>query len=243
MMKILVTGGKGFIGKNFIEKASSHPLVEDIEILERVDTDESLARKVKKSDFIFHFAGINRPKDKKEFYEGNRDLTERIVNVAKDKEHPPSIVFTSSIQVERNNDYGKSKKEAEEILKNYCDTTGGTVYIYRLPNVFGGGSRPNYNSVIATWCYNFTHNLPIRIDDPSVELRLVYIDDVVNSFIDCLETKDNGCVFKNVGPVYHKSLAEIHRILKKFNRGELPKNEDAFENALYETYRYYMKGT
>ena len=239
-MNVLVTGSNGFIGKNLLERLSR---VEDLTVstFSREDALESLEKKVLEADYIFHLAGINRPENPEEFYEGNRDLTQRIVTAAKKSAKHIPILMTSSTQVERDNDYGKSKREGEVALEAYAKESDSVVYIYRLPNVFGKWSKPNYNTVIATWCHNATRDVPLQVNDESVELTLVYIDDVVNQFVKHLdENGQEGVVFGQIPPVYKKTLGEIRDLLLAFkeSRTELtvPRVGRGFERALYATY-------
>jgi len=243
-MKILVTGSNGFIGKNLLERLDR---MEGVEIItfSKEDATESLHSKIADADFIFHLAGVNRPENIQEFYEGNRDLTRLIVDLAKQSGRKIPILMSSSVQAERNNDYGKSKLGGEAALEAYAKACGATVYIYRLPNVFGKWSRPNYNTVIATWCYNVTRELPIEVNDESVELSLVYIDDVVEQFVRHLdENGKEGVVYGDVSPVYKKTLGEIRDLLVSFkeSRKELlvPRVGRGFERALYATYLSFL---
>jgi len=241
-MHILVTGSNGFIGRNLLAQLSSIKEIE-IETFTKDDSVDILKEKVNQADFIYHLAGINRPKDPQEFYEGNRDLTKKIVDLLEKKEKKIPILISSSIQAEKENDYGKSKLQAEEMLKSYAFDNSTCVYIYRLPNVFGKWCRPNYNSVIATWCYNIVHDLPIQVNDASVILNLVYIDDVVHAFIESLKHMDkDGVAYCNVEPVYRRSLGEIRDLLFLYKKGVPPTNDvDGFEHALYETYMNYAQ--
>ncbi|HIP01927.1 MAG TPA: NAD-dependent epimerase/dehydratase family protein, partial [Campylobacterales bacterium] len=205
------------------------------------DTIDTLVSKVGKSDFIFHLAGVNRPENPQEFYEGNRDLTQTVVDAAIKSGRKIPILMSSSTQAERDNDYGKSKLGGEEILKSYNKTTKAPICIYRLPNVFGKWCRPNYNSVVATWCYNFAHDLPIQVNDETVMLNLLYIDDVVNAFIKQLDQKkDIDQNYYEVIPVYQKSLGEIRDLLLAFKEKSLSLDTlDGFDKSLYETYKNY----
>ena len=243
-MKVLVTGSGGFIGKNLIERLSR---MEGVEILtfDRQNSLQELRQRAREADFVFHLAGVNRPKDPKDFYSGNRDLTRFLTDTLRENAKRVPIVLSSSIQVERDNDYGKSKKEAEEALKEYSEQTGAPVYIYRLPNVFGKWSRPNYNTVIATWCHNITRDLPIEISDENITLQLVYIDDVVEHFVRHLdENAKEGVCYPDVSPVYKKSLGEIRELLEKFHKSRetllIPKVGRGFERALYATYLSFL---
>ena len=186
-MNILVTGANGFIGRNlcvFLSEAGYN----NISTITREDTQDDILAKTVKADFIYHLAGVNRPENDAEFKEGNTDFTSLIINelIACDKKTP--IVFTSSTQAELDNAYGLSKAGAESLLKIYQDTAGADVFIYRLPNVFGKWCRPNYNSAVATFCYNTINNLPIMVNNAEAKLNLVYIDDVCNNFIRLLVT-------------------------------------------------------
>ncbi|MEA2019546.1 MAG: NAD-dependent epimerase/dehydratase family protein, partial [Campylobacterota bacterium] len=166
-MKILITGSNGFIAKNLIE----HLKVDEnneLYLYSKKDSINILEAYVKEVDFIFHLAGVNRPTDVSEFYEGNRDLTRAIVDILESMNKSTPIVFSSSMQVDRDNDYGKSKLEAESYLLNYMERTSTRVFIYRLPNVFGKWSKPNYNTVIATWCHNLTRDFEIQVNDKNV---------------------------------------------------------------------------
>ncbi|MGD9716739.1 MAG: NAD-dependent epimerase/dehydratase family protein [Sulfuricurvum sp.] len=243
-MRVLVTGSRGFIAKNLIERLGRMEGTE-IDTYDRDDVPESLADKVSKADFVFHLAGINRPENPSEFYAGNRDLTKTVADAAVQSGRAIPILITSSTQAERDNDYGKSKLEGEAVLEKYAQEHGATVYIYRLPNVFGKWSRPNYNTVIATWCHNITRNLPIQISDPSAEVTLVYIDDVVEHFVRHLdENGRNGVIRGDVSPLYRKTLAEIHDLLIAFRESRenllIPKVGRGFERALYATYLSFL---
>lgn len=243
-MKVVVTGNRGFIGKNLLERLKR---MEDVEIstFDKNDDIENLEEMLKQSDFVFHLAGVNRPKDTDEFYRGNRDLTRHICGILEKHGKNTPILISSSIQATLDNDYGKSKKEAEDEIIRYANDTGATVYIYRLPNVFGKWSRPNYNSVVATWCHNISRNIPIVVDDESKELNLVYIDDVVDHFMRHLnENGREGIIYPDISPVYKKSLGEIVQLLENFERSRetliLPHVGAGFERALYATYLSFL---
>lgn len=243
-MRVLVTGSKGFIGKNLLERLGRMDDVVTV-TFSRDDAIESLSSKIADVDFIFHLAGVNRPEKDDEFYEGNRDLTQKVIDAASKTGKKIPILMTSSTQVERDNDYGKSKLGSETALESYAIESGADVYIYRLSNVFGKWSRPNYNTVIATWCHNVTRDLPIQVNDESVELNLVYIDDVVEQFVCHLaNNKKSGLVFGEVSPVYVKTLGEIKELLFAFreSRNELlvPRVGCGFERALYATYLSFL---
>lgn len=241
-MHVLVTGSNGFVGKNLLERLSR---VENITVMryDKDNTYEDLDECISKADFIFHLAGVNRPKDSKEFYEGNGGLTEEIVSRIKKVKKSIPILLSSSIQAAYDNDYGKSKLNSENALKEYSKDTGAPVFIYRLPNVFGKWCRPNYNSVIATWCYNITHDIPLQINDKSTSLTLVYIDDVVDSFVNHLNDM-SPCLNCTVPTQYQQTLGEISTLLEQFKNSRtsliIPSVGSGFERALYATYLSYM---
>jgi UDP-2-acetamido-2,6-beta-L-arabino-hexul-4-ose reductase len=243
-MQVLVTGSKGFIGKNLLERLGR---MEGVTLLafDREDSEQSLEEKVEQADFIFHLAGVNRPEHVDAFYEGNAGLTRRLADAAQKSGRKIPVLMTSSIQAESDNDYGKSKRGGEEALVQYAEETGAAVYIYRLPNVFGKWSKPNYNTVIATWCHNITRDLPVRVNDESVELRLVYIDDVVEQFVRHLdENGRDGVIYGEVSPVYKKTLGGILELLKAFKKSRetlvIPRVGRGFERALYATYLSFL---
>jgi UDP-2-acetamido-2,6-beta-L-arabino-hexul-4-ose reductase len=239
-MNILVTGSNGFIGKNLIENLSR---IEEIKIYEfdKENTLDEVKSYINDIDFIFHFAGVNRPEKISEFYEGNNGLTESIIKIIENNNKKIPILISSSIQAQNDNDYGKSKFKSEELLKEYSKNNDVDVFIYRLPNVFGKWSRPNYNSVISTWCYNITHDLEIKVNDESTLLNLVYIDDVIEQFVKHLNRNN---VKTEVSIVYKKTLGEIKTLLEDFKNSRenliIPKVGNNFERALYSTYLSYL---
>ncbi|NLF52618.1 MAG: NAD-dependent epimerase/dehydratase family protein, partial [Leptolinea sp.] len=200
-MKILITGAKGFIGKNLIAelnnikegKAKGYHLNPELTLFEYdMDTDPSLLDGYcKAADFVFHLAGVNRPKEQSEFMEGNFGFTSLLLDKLKKHRNNCPVLLSSSIQAELDNPYGISKKAGEDLLLEYGRETGSDVLIYRFPNVFGKWCRPNYNSAVATFCHNVAHDLPIQVDDRSVIMTLVYIDDVVQELISALEGNPN----------------------------------------------------
>jgi len=181
-MKILVTGAKGFVGRNLcltLEQMS------DIEVLKYDLGDEAkLDAYIAECDFVMHLAGVNRPKDPAEFQAGNAVFTEDILEKLAARSNPPPVLLSSSIQAALDNDYGRSKKAAEDVVFAYGEKVDVPVYVYRLANVFGKWCRPNYNSAVATWVYNIARDLPIMVRDPEATVTLVYIDDVVRSFVE-----------------------------------------------------------
>lgn len=243
-MKILVTGSKGFIGKNLICELKNRGYKNILEY--DIDTEqELLERYTLECDFIFHLAGVNRPQKEEDFMKGNFGFTLKLLEMLKTHKNKCPILITSSIQAALDNSYGRSKKASEELIISYRKEYGINVYIYRLPNVFGKWCRPNYNSVIATFCYNIAHNLPIKINDPQVLIQLVYIDDVVKEFISALEGRphqeDGYCFIPNIFKV---KLGDIANLLYKFkesrNNLQVPNMSDEFEKALYSTYLSYL---
>lgn len=243
-MNILVTGSKGFVGRNLIANLKN---IESLNIIE-FDKENSLTElenATKNCDFVFHLAGVNRPQNPEEFISGNFGLTSDLIAFLKKHDNHAPILITSSIQAELDNDYGKSKKQAEDVIFEYSKEFGSKVYVYRLPNLFGKWSRPNYNSVIATWCYNISHSLDIMVNDTSKELELAYIDDVIKEFVSCLKgnpnMKDNFCY---IPVTYKKTLGEISNLIAEFEKSrnslQLPRVDDAFAKKLYSTYLTYL---
>ncbi|MEH6993695.1 capsular polysaccharide biosynthesis protein CapF [Neobacillus drentensis] len=243
-MSILVTGARGFVGKNLTAELNNKGYA-DILYVDRL-TDKSLLDKyTKECDFVFHLAGVNRPKDEKEFMEDNFGFTSELLNLLKKHNNKAPVLITSSIQAERDNAYGKSKKAGEDLLFNYREETGVQVYVYRLPNLFGKWSKPNYNTVVATYCHNIARDLEIKVNDPDAELNLCYIDDVLNEFLRALEgnptIQDVYCVV----PETHKiKLGELANIIKGFKDSRLnlsvPNMDNEFTKKVYSTYLSYL---
>ena len=245
MKTILVTGSEGFIGKNLIVRLQE---LNDIKIksFDKDDNIETLKKYLKEADFIFHFAGVNRPKNVEEFERVNAGLTTTLVELLEKMGNKIPIVITSSIQAELDNPYGKSKKIAEDELIKYAKRNSVPVYIYRLPNVFGKWSRPNYNSVVSTFCYNISHNLDIMISNPKKELELVYIDDVVSEFVSLLdkEERDLRKHFYNIKRTFKVTLGELANKLYKIKEVRktliVPDLSDIFMKYLHATYLSYL---
>jgi UDP-2-acetamido-2,6-beta-L-arabino-hexul-4-ose reductase len=189
-MKILVTGARGFIGKNLIAELKNQNY-NDIFEYDLDSSPEDLDKYCRTCDFVFHLAGVNRPKEQKELIEGNFGFTSILLEKLKIYENKSPIVLASSIQATLDNPYGLSKKAGEDLLFQYGKETGSKVLVYRFPNVFGKWCRPNYNSAVATFSYNIAHGLPITINDPNVEMSLIYIDDLVKELIRALNNKEN----------------------------------------------------
>jgi UDP-2-acetamido-2,6-beta-L-arabino-hexul-4-ose reductase len=246
LKKILVTGAKGFIGKNLVAELRNR---KDYEILE-FDKDNSsvdLGSFAKECDLVFHFAGVNRPQSENEFTEGNLDFTKMLLNNLKQFSNKAPIIFSSSTQVAFDNPYGKSKQAAEATLANYSKEMNVPVLIYRFPNVFGKWCRPSYNSVVATFCHNIANNLPIQINDPTTILNLIYIDDVIDEFINLTQNpySFSGCTLKEkISPLYTLSLYQLATLLESFRKTRdnrtIPDVSDPFTQKLYATYLSYL---
>ena len=254
-MKILITGAKGFMGKNLIAtleairdgKDKSHGLNPDLALLPYdLDTDpELLDEYCRQADFICHLAGVNRPKETAEFMEGNFGFTSRLLDVLKRHGNKAPVLISSSTQAALDNPYGQSKKAGEELMFSYGRETGAPVYVYRLPNAFGKWSRPNYNSAIATFCHNIARGLPITVNDRSVTLNLVYIDDIVAEIIRAMkgQATQNG-QYCEVRPVHQATLGRIADLLHSFSASrktlEVPLLDDPVEKKLYSTYLSFL---
>ncbi|SEI76988.1 UDP-2-acetamido-2,6-beta-L-arabino-hexul-4-ose reductase [Alkalibacterium gilvum] len=243
-MNILVTGSKGFIGKNLIAELNNRGYTDIFEFDK--DTESSLLEDYcKKADFVFHLAGVNRPKDQSEFMQGNFGFTSELLNTLKKYNNTCPVMISSSIQAELDNPYGESKRAGEELLFKYSEETGAKILIYRFPNVFGKWSKPNYNSAVATFCHNVAHDLDITVNDPSVVMNLVYIDDVVKELINALEGKENKVEsFCEVPVVHTRTLGEIVELIYSFKKSRkdksVPDMSDSFIKKLYSTYLSFL---
>ena len=262
-MKILITGAQGFIGKNLVaqlkniqEGKQKHPtLGQDIVIYEYdKGSDESLLDEYcQQANFVFHLAGVNRPKEESEFMEGNFGFTSTLLDTLKKHNNYCPIMLSSSIQAELDNPYGRSKLAGENAIRRHFEEPSGKIqveeaFIYRFPNVFGKWCRPNYNSAVATFCHNIAHDLPVQINDPAVEMTLVYIDDVVHELINCLTGKANRVNDYYQVPVEHQiKLGAIVELLYNFKASrtnlQIPDMADAFTKKLYSTYLSYLPET
>ena len=255
-MKILITGAKGFVGRNLVSqlrniqsgKAQNYVLSgTELEIFEYdVDTDPTLLDEYcRQADFVFNLAGVNRPKDQAEFMKGNFGFASTLLDTLKKHGNACPVMISSSTQAALDNPYGESKRAGEELMFSYARETGAKVLVYRFPNVFGKWCRPNYNSAVATFCYNISHDLPIRVNDPNVVMHLVYIDDVVDELIGALSGNEhrNG-MFCEVPVVHTATLGRIVELLYGFKDGRntlnVPDVGDAFTKKLYSTYLSYL---
>lgn len=272
-MNILVTGSGGFVGKNLCAelknirdgKARQYGELHIEEVFEYdIDnTREQLEQYCSKCDFVFNLAGVNRPKDQKEFMEGNFGFASTLIDTLKAHHNTCPIMLSSSIQATligryADSEYGKSKLAGEELFFDYGRETGAKVLVYRFPNLFGKWCRPNYNSAVATFCNNVANDLPIQVNDPSVELELLYIDDLVKEMILALSGREHHCTFEGVETIlkadgrycavpisHHITLGEIVELLYRFK--DMPKTlgvpsliSGSFEKKLYSTYLSYL---
>ena len=271
-MNILITGAAGFVGKNLTAalqairdgKDRTHPELEIGELyLYDIDSpNELLEEACAKADFVFNLAGVNRPQNQEEFMQGNFGFASTLLNTLKKHNNCCPVMISSSIQAtcigRYDGEYGRSKKAGEELLFAYGEETGAKVLVYRFPNLFGKWCRPNYNSAVATFCHNIANDLPITVNDPSVQLELLYIDDLVDEMVAALEGREHRCEFEGIdtvltengrycaAPISHKvTLGEIVELLDSFKSQpqtlimpEIPHN--SFSKKLYATYLSYL---
>jgi UDP-2-acetamido-2,6-beta-L-arabino-hexul-4-ose reductase len=272
-MNILVTGAEGFVGKNLIaslynirdgkDKTRPDIQIDEVYKYDRNDSIELLDHYCANCGFVFHLAGVNRPKDPSEFMEGNLGSLSILIDTLKKHQNFCPIMLSSSLQATLTgryieSEYGKSKLVGEETLFDYAKETGAKVFVYRLPNLFGKWSRPNYNSAVATFCNNIANDLPIQINDRNMELELLYIDDLVTEMLDALEGKEHHCEFNGVNAIeeehgrycyvpmtHHVMLGDIVDLLETFKKQpkslimpEIPSN--SFAKKLYSTYLSYL---
>ena len=260
-MKILITGAGGFVGRNLtaaLEAVRDHKdmsyqglEIDRIFSFTHKDSLNTLKQFCEQADFIFHLAGVNRPEAPSDYELGNRGLTEQLLDMLCEQGRKCPVMLASSIQAEMSGRfagslYGKSKREAEDLVFRYAEETGASVYVYRFPNLFGKWCRPDYNSVVATFCHHIANGLPISIHDPDTVLDLTYIDDVVKELIGSLQGKEHrDGAFCVVPEIYRVSLGEIAAKLEQFSRQpqtlllpELP--EGSFSKKLYSTYLSYL---
>jgi len=271
-MKILVTGAHGFVGKNLCERLKCirdgkdrTTSLTDVEVFEYdIDTPaECFDAFCRDADFVFNLAGVNRPQNTEDFMRGNFGFASTLLDTLKKHKNTCPVMLASSLQATligryAEGEYGKSKRAGEELFFNYAEISGAKVLVYRFPNLFGKWCRPNYNSAVATFCNNIANDLPITVNDPSVELELLYIDDLVSEMLDAIEGKEHRCEYDGLDPVpladgrfcyahiTHKvTLGRIVELLNSFKAQpenlvipEIPEN--SFEKKLYSTYLSYL---
>ncbi len=271
-MKILVTGAKGFVGKNLVEtlktvrdgKNRTRPslVIDNIFEYDIDSTPEELDTYCKQADFVFNLAGVNRPQNTEEFMAGNFGFASTLLDTLRKHKNTCPVLLSSSIQAtcigRYDSEYGRSKKAGEDLFFAYGEETGAKVMVYRFPNLFGKWCRPNYNSAVATFCHNTANDLPITVNDPAIQLELLYIDDLVEEMLDALEGKEHHCTFDGINtvlcddgafcaaPVTHKvTLGEIVELLHSFKAQPetlvMPEiAEGSFAKKLYSTYLSYL---
>ena len=272
-MNILITGAAGFVGKNLsaalrclqngTDRTRPGLSIGELYLYDKASPAALLEEACQKADFVFNLAGVNRPKEQEEFMEGNFGFASTLLDTLKKYKNTCPVMLSSSIQATlvgryAQGGYGLSKKAGEELFFRYGEETGAKVLVYRFPNLFGKWCRPNYNSVVATFCYNYAHDLPISVSDPAVELEMLYIDDLVAEMLDALEGKEHHCEFDGLttvltdagrycaAPVSHRvTLGEIVALLDSFKAQpqtlvmpEIPEN--SFAKKLYSTYLSYL---
>ena len=254
-MNILVTGAKGFVGRNLVSqlhniqsgKAKNYGVFSDMQVFEYdVDSDPcELDVYCKRADFVFNLAGVNRPNDQAEFMQGNFGFASALLDTLKKYNNSCPVMISSSTQAALDNPYGESKRAGENLLFDYARETGARVLVYRFPNVFGKWCRPNYNSAVATFCNNIAHDLPIQVNDPSVMLHLVYVDDVVDELIAALSGNEHREGDYCIVPIVHTvTLGKIVDLLYSFREMsgnlQVPDLGDPFTKKLYSTYLSYF---
>ncbi|QEK37236.1 MULTISPECIES: UDP-2-acetamido-2,6-beta-L-arabino-hexul-4-ose reductase [Acinetobacter] len=243
-MKILVTGSNGFIAKNLIQFLSEKTEVEILKV-HRESSEQELKESILSADWIVHLAGINRPLNESEFIEGNVTLTEKITQTLREEHKLTPIILSSSIQADRDNAYGKSKLGGEQALEQLHEEQGNPVYICRLANVFGKWSRPNYNSAVATFCHNVANDLPLQINDANAIIRLVYIDDVVETFWNMINGSVSVDQTFQIQPEYQITVGDLAKTLNGFkaSRDTLITDQvgTGLTRALYSTYLSFLK--
>jgi len=240
---ILVTGAYGFIGRNLALALGRDPDIETISV--DIDTPkEELSRGLETCDVVFHLAGINRPSGEGEFETGNVGSLATALSGLELRQRRPLVVLSSSAQVLLDNPYGRSKRRAEELLFDYCRRTGSAACVFRLPGVFGKWCRPNYNSVVATFCHNIARDIPIQISVPSRGIEIVHVDDVVSTFLGLLAKKHEGAIFSDIAPVFKIKLGELAEKLYKFRKSRedlrVADLSDPFLRRLFGTYMSYL---
>ena len=245
MKTILVTGSAGFIGRNLcvaLRRTGQYDVLE----FDAQQSGDELAGFCRRAELVFHLAGVNRPQDEKEFAEGNTNLTRRLCDYLIAAGSRAPLVISSSVQAELENPYGRSKKAAEAAVLEYQHTTGAAVYVFRFPNVFGKWSRPNYNTVVATFCHNLSRGLPVQVSNRAAPLRFVYVDDIVRKFLDIAAQPEHSAAQTRheVEPVYAVTLGELHDLLLSFQEDRrkslLPDLSDPLTKYFYSTFVSFL---
>jgi len=249
-MKVLITGAKGFIGKNLSIYLKNYQNL-TLFCFDLENSRTELDQWLHDADFVYHLAGVNRPQNEDEFFTGNADFTTYICHRLAERKNPPPLLLSSSIQAELDNAYGRSKRLAEQAVEKYGQQSGAPVFIYRLTNVFGKWSRPNYNTVVATFCHNIARDLPITISDPNHEIQLIHIDDVVQAFAGELEISSSDqktkqkISYKQVSPSFPITLGDLAALIRSFRQSRqtllLPDFSNPFVFKLYGMYLSYLE--
>ena len=244
---ILITGANGFIGRNLVAHLNRR---ENVRLLayDLDNTDAELRRWAAEADVVFHLAGVNRPKNVEQFTSGNARLTETLCDALRETGRKPQVIFSSSIQAECDNPYGLSKLEAENVLRRFANETGTPIAIFRLKNVFGKWCRPNYNSVVATFCHNIAHDLPIQVSDPERSLELVHVDDVIAAFLSQMDQPqhyEQGMVTPDPIPSSTLTLGDLVDRIRFYREMQdslhVPDFSGPFNQKLYSTYLSYVE--
>lgn len=242
-MRVLVTGANGFLGKNLCLRLKELSTIEVLPIT-RESSEADLQSALSQADFIFHLAGVNRPQDPAEFRTGNAIATQTLCDSLISIKRSVSIVYTSSSQAALDNAYGSSKLAAEDALSAYSQGCGAKVFIYRLPNIFGKWCKPNYNSAVATFCHNIARDLPIKINDPTAEIQLVYVDDVVSAFINLIQEAAPQGGLQEISPTYTTNVGNLATQIEAFKNSRstliTERVGTGFVRALYATYVSYL---
>ena len=240
MKKVVITGANGFLGRNLLSRLIGMPALECIPVA-REDSTLSFQEKVRSADFIFHFAAAIRPQSVDAFQRDNVELTEQLVHTLSQCASPASVIFSSSTQAEDDSDYGRSKREAEELLAE-GSKNGLPVKVYRFPGIFGRWGKPNFNSVVATFCHNASRGLPLVVHDPFATLRLVYVEDVVDSFIADLEAGFSGLSRGEVAPDFEITVGRLATLIRGLRDNSMETDTTGLSGRLRQTYRSYAKG-
>lgn len=244
-MHIVITGAQGFIGRNLAAALRPRPGFTVLEF-DQNNRPQDLTDMLAAADWVFHLAGVNRPRDEAEFQTGNVDSTALVCDQLLRLGRPTPLVLASSIQALLDNAYGASKRQAEDVVRRYADRSGAPGILYRLKNVFGKWCRPNYNSVVATFCHNVAHDLPLTISDPEKRLELIYIDDVVAHFTQELAAPpEPGVHYREVTPAYQVTLGRLADLIRSFREMRqtlvVPDQSDELTHQLYGTYLTYLE--